>query len=167
VSERSGAAVVPSFRYFPLALVAAVVVAALDQASKWWVVEKLMQPPRLVPLTPFLDLVLVRNNGISFGLFNTGGAAQPIVFTALAVLIAVGLLVWLRSVTRGWVALAIGAILGGAVGNVLDRLRLGSVVDFVDAHLGDWHWPVFNVADSAICVAVAVIAVDALFGAKE
>jgi signal peptidase II len=158
---------VRSFRYLPPALVTAAVVAVLDQATKWWIVERLMQPPQVFPLTPFLDIVLVRNNGISFGLFNTGGSAQPIVFTALAVVIAAGLLVWLRSVTRGWVAVAIGAILGGAVGNVLDRLRLGSVVDFIDAHLGDWHWPAFNVADSAICVAVVVIAVDALFGAKE
>ena len=64
-------------------------------------------------------------------------------------------------------ATAIGAILGGAVGNVLDRLRLGAVVDFIDAHIGDWHWPAFNVADSAISVAMVLIAVDALFSAKE
>jgi len=155
------------FSKLPIALVAAVVVAALDQASKWWIVAKLMQPPRVVPLTPFLDLVLVHNRGITFGLFNNQGALQPLVFTALAAAIAAGLLVWLKGVTRCWVATAIGAILGGAIGNVVDRLRLGAVVDFIDAHIGDWHWPAFNVADSAISVAVVLIAVDALFSAKE
>jgi signal peptidase II len=155
------------FSRLPIALVAAVLVAALDQASKWWIVAKLMQPPRVVPLTPFLDLVLVHNRGITFGLFNSEGALQPLVFTALAVVIAAGLLVWLKGVTRCWVAAAIGAILGGAIGNVLDRLRLGAVVDFIDAHIGAWHWPAFNVADSAISVAVVLIAVDALFSAKE
>jgi len=74
---------------------------------------------------------------------------------------------WLRGVTRAWVAAAIGGILGGAVGNVLDRLRLGAVVDFIDVDVGIWHWPAFNVADSAITVAVAAIALDALFSAKE
>jgi signal peptidase II len=155
------------FSRLPIALLAAAVVAALDQASKWWIVEKLMQPPRVVPLTPFLDLVLVHNRGITFGMFNSGGSLQPLLFTALAVVIAAGLLIWLRGVTRCWVATAIGAILGGAVGNVLDRLRLGAVVDFIDAHIGGWHWPAFNVADSAISVAVVLIAVDALFSAKE
>jgi signal peptidase II len=155
------------FSRLPLAVVMAILVAASDQASKWWIVERLMQPPRIVPLTPFLDIVLVWNRGITFGLFNSGGAAQPIVFTALAVVIAAGLLVWLRGVTRAWVAAAIGGILGGAVGNVLDRLRLGAVVDFIDVHVGIWHWPAFNVADSAISIAVAAIALDALFSAKE
>ena len=155
------------FSKLPSALTAAALVAVLDQASKWWIVEKLMQPPRIVPLTPFLDLVLVHNRGITFGMFNSGGSLQPLLFTALAIVIAAGLLVWLKGVTRCWVAIAIGAILGGAVGNVLDRLRLGAVVDFIDAHIGGWHWPAFNVADSAISVAVVLIAVDALFSAKE
>jgi signal peptidase II len=160
-------AVVRPFAKLPLALIVAVVVAALDQASKWWILEKVMQPPKTVPVTPFLDIVLVWNRGITFGLFNSGGAAQPIIFTALAFVIAVGLLVWLRGVGQNWVAVAIGGILGGAVGNVVDRLRLGAVVDFIDVHVAGWHWPAFNVADSAITVAVIAVAVDALFGAKE
>lgn len=155
------------FSRLPIALVAAALVAVLDQASKWWIVEKLMQPPRIIHLTPFLDIVLVHNRGITFGLFNSDGALQPLLFTALAVVIAAGLLVWLKGVTRCWVAMAIGAILGGAIGNVLDRLRFGSVVDFIDAHVGGWHWPAFNIADSAISVAVILIAADALFSAKE
>lgn len=167
MNDSTQAASVRPYSKLPVALVAAALVAVLDQASKWWIVAKLMQPPRIVPLTPFLDIVLVHNRGITFGLFNSDGALQPLLFTALAAVIAAGLLMWLKGVTRCWMAAAIGAILGGAVGNVLDRLRLGAVVDFIDAHIGDWHWPAFNVADSAISVAVVLIAVDALFSAKE
>jgi signal peptidase II len=166
MSAAASSAVRP-FAKLPLALAAAVVIVAADQASKWWILERLMQPPRIVPLTPFLDFVLVWNRGITFGLFNQGGAAQPIVFTALAIVIAAGLLVWLKGVRQGWVAVAIGAILGGAIGNVLDRLRFGAVVDFIDMHVAGWHWPAFNVADSAISVAVVAVAIEALFGARE
>jgi signal peptidase II len=155
------------FAKLPLALAAAALVVVLDQASKWWIVERLMQPPKIVPVAPFLDIVLVWNRGITFGLFNKAGAAQPIVFTALAIVIGAGLLLWLKGVRQGWVAVAIGAILGGAVGNVLDRLRFGAVVDFIDVHVAGWHWPAFNVADSAITVAVVAIAAEALFGAKD
>lgn len=155
------------FAKLPLALVAAALVAVADQASKWWILEQVMQPPKSIPVLPFLDIVLVWNRGITFGLFNAGGAAQPIVFTALAAVIAGGLLVWLRNIRQSWVAVAIGGILGGAVGNVVDRLRFGAVVDFIDVHVAGWHWPAFNVADSAISVAVVAVAVDALFGGKE
>jgi signal peptidase II len=149
------------------ALITAVLVIAVDQATKWLILERVMQPPHIVPVLPFLDIVLVWNRGITFGLFNTDGSAQPLVFTALAFVIVVGLLCWLRRVSRWWVAAAIGAVLGGAVGNVADRLRFGGVVDFIDVHVAGWHWPAFNVADSAICVAVALLALDALSAPKE
>jgi signal peptidase II len=151
------------------AFVTAALVIALDQATKWLILERVMQPPHIVPVLPFLDIVLVWNRGITFGLFNSGdgGSAQPLVFTALAAVIVVGLLFWLRRVSRWWVAAAIGAVLGGAVGNVADRLRFGGVVDFIDVHVAGWHWPAFNVADSAICVAVALLALDALSAPKE
>lgn len=150
-----------------LAFGTAMVVIALDQATKWWILERLMQPPRIVPVAPFLDIVLVWNRGITFGLFNTAGGAQPFAFSALAIVIAAGLLLWLRRVEHAGIAVAIGAILGGAIGNVLDRLRLGAVVDFIDFHIAGWHWPAFNVADSAISIAVCWVAIDALFSGKE
>jgi signal peptidase II len=156
----------PAARYVAAFATAALIVA-FDQATKWWILEHVMQPPRIVPVLPFLDLVLVWNRGITFGLFNSGGSAQPVVFTVLAAVIVGGLLVWLRRVVRWWVAAAIGSVLGGAIGNVADRLRFGAVVDFIDVHVAGWHWPAFNVADSAICVAVALLAVDALFAPKE
>lgn len=156
-----------SFQRLALALAVALAVLAIDQASKWWILARAMQPPRAIPVAPFLDIVLVWNRGITFGLFNTASGAQPFAFSALAIVIAAGLLIWLRRVERVGIAAAIGAILGGAIGNVLDRLRFGAVVDFIDAHVAGWHWPAFNVADSAISVAVCWIAIDALFGANE
>jgi signal peptidase II len=156
----------PGARYVA-AFVTAALIVILDQVTKWWILERVMQPPRIVPVLPFLDIVLVWNRGITFGLFNTGGSAQPFVFTALAIVIVAVLLLWLRRVEPWWVAAAIGGVLGGAIGNVADRLRHGAVVDFIDVHVAGWHWPAFNVADSAICVAVALLAFDALSGPKE
>ena len=166
MNDRASALKSRSFTKLGPALAAAALVAVLDQATKWWIVEHLMQPPRILPVVPGLNMVLVYNRGITFGMFNSD-AAQPLIFTALAIVIAAGLIVWLRGVTKTWIAVAIGGILGGAIGNVLDRLRLGAVVDFIDAYVGTWHWPAFNVADSAISVAIVLIALDALFAAKD
>ncbi|MGE5537403.1 MAG: signal peptidase II [Gemmatimonas sp.] len=146
------------------ALVTAAIIVAADQATKRWMLANIFEPPRRITLAPFLDFVPVWNRGITFGLFNTDGSAQPIVFTAVALVIVAVLLVWLRQVRRWWVAAAIGAVLGGALGNMADRLRFGAVVDFIDFHVAGWHWWAFNVADSAICVAVALLALDALKG---
>ena len=82
-------------------------------------------------------------------------------------LIVAGLVYWLRRVTSPLLAVAIGLIIGGAVGNVVDRIRLGAVVDFLDFHIGSWHWPAFNLADSAICVGVAAMLLDGLLLHRE
>ena len=145
------------------ALAIAAVILLADQLTKWLLLELVMQPPRVVELTGFLNLVLVRNTGVSFGLFGGGGAWMIWVFSALATAIVVGLLVWLRRQTGQLPEIAVGLICGGAIGNVVDRLHRGAVVDFVDVHAGGWHWPAFNVADSAISVGVALLIVHSLF----
>lgn len=136
-------------------------VVLLDQLTKLWVLGALDDPPRVVELLGFLDLVLVWNRGVSFGLFG-GGDAGVWPFATLALAISTGLAVWLVRLRRVLMVLAVGLILGGALGNVIDRLVYGAVVDFVDLHAGGWHWPVFNLADAAITVGVVVLAVDAL-----
>ncbi len=144
------------------ALVAAV--AVLDQASKWAILEVVMQPPRVIEMTGFFNLVLTFNCGISFGIL--GGACawwHAWVLTALALAVSAGLLYWLHREPARILALAVGLIVGGAVGNVVDRLRFGAVVDFLDLHLGTWHWPAFNLADSAIVAGVAFLVFDGLF----
>ncbi|HZS82465.1 MAG TPA: signal peptidase II [Stellaceae bacterium] len=148
-------------------LVVAALVVALDQASKWWIVRA-MDGLAAIRLADFFNLVLVRNRGVSFGMFNNGGApGGGLVFSVLAAAIVVALLVWLWRSAEGWIVPAIGLVVGGAIGNVIDRLRLGAVVDFLDFHLGAWHWPAFNVADSAICIGVALMLIDGLLRRRE
>ena len=137
------------------ALAAAVVLLA-DQGSKWWVLEVLRLPEvGSVPLLPVLSLTMVWNQGVTFGLFHQEGVAGPWILASVALAVVVALAFWLRRAETRLVAVALGAIAGGAVGNVLDRLRFGAVVDFIHAHAGGWSWYVFNVADAAIVCGVA------------
>lgn len=147
-----------------LGLVVAVLVALVDQASKAWILTLFAaRPPgSFVPVTGFLNLALTWNRGMSFGLFNNAAALNTIIFTALAAVIVAGLVAWLRRVREALVALAIGLVIGGAVGNVIDRLWRGAVVDFLDFHLGQWHFYVFNLADAAISVGVGLMLLDSL-----
>ena len=151
-----------------LGLAVAVLLLAADQASKWWVLEVLRLPEvRHVPLLglgPFgLDLSMVWNRGVTFGLLSGDGPWNHLVLALLAAAIALFLLRWLARAETLAVAVALGAVIGGAVGNVLDRLRFGAVVDFVDAHAWGWHWYVFNIADAGIVCGVAALIADALF----
>ena len=118
-------------------------------------------------VTSFFNIVLIYNRGMSFGLFNGAGGLNALVFSLVAAAIVTVLIYWLSRVESPLLAVAIGLIIGGAIGNVIDRIRLGAVVDFLDFHIGSWHWPAFNVADSAICVGVAVMLLDGLLLRRE
>lgn len=155
-------------RFLVLGLLAAVIVVAVDQATKWWIVNVLMQPvPQVVEVTSFFNLVLAWNRGVSFGTFSGGGAWMPYALTAVALAIAGVLLTWLWRAERWFVALALGMVIGGAIGNVIDRVRLGAVVDFLDFHALGWHFWAFNVADSGISVGVMLLLIDGLFPGDE
>lgn len=143
-----------------LALVLLVVLA--DQLVKWWILTEVMNPPRVIPVTDFFNLVLTWNRGVSFGLFSDGAQFITYVLIALALAIAGTLMVWLWRTDRWIIGIALGLVVGGALGNVIDRIRFGAVVDFLDFHWAGWHWPAFNVADSAITVGVAMIVLDSL-----
>ncbi|MCB1556607.1 MAG: signal peptidase II, partial [Alphaproteobacteria bacterium] len=108
------------------------------------------------------NLVLVWNKGISFGMFTQHGDYGPYILSALSLAIAGFFLIWLLRTTNRRLALSIGLVIGGAIGNVIDRLRFGAVVDFLDFHWKDWHYPAFNVADSAIVIGIAFIVLDGL-----
>ncbi len=142
-----------------LGVFAGLVVLAADQASKYWVLHGLDLPSvERIVLLPVLNLTFVWNRGVTFGLLNGYGAWSYLVLAAVALAVVAALGVWLRRAESPLVAVSLGAIAGGAVGNVIDRLRFGAVVDFIDAHLGAWHWYVFNVADAAIvCGATALV----------
>ena len=148
-----------------LGLGVAALVAALDQLVKWYVVTELMTPPRLIVLTDWLNLVMTWNHGISFGLFS--GEAMPYVLILGALAVVGLLLVWMSRDPRPAAAVCLGLVIGGALGNIIDRIRLGAVADFIDVHAGTLHWPAFNVADSAISVGVVLILIDGLFGRSE
>lgn len=136
----------------------AVIVA--DQATKLAAVA-LIRPASPVELLPTLNLVLAYNPGAAFSILGTAGGWQRWLFIGLAVVICAFIVHWLRGMPRGarWTPLALSLVLGGAIGNVIDRVRIGAVVDFIDFHVGDWHWPAFNVADSAICIGAALLVV--------
>jgi signal peptidase II len=150
-----------------LGLLVAVPVILLDQLVKWWVLADLMEPPRVIVVTGFFNLVLVWNRGVSFGMFNAESAWGPVILAGLALVICVCLVIWLRRVESRFLAVAIGLVLGGAIGNVIDRARFGAVVDFLDFHAFGQHWPAFNVADSAITVGVALLLYDSLFEKRK
>ena len=136
----------------------AVIVA--DQATKL-VAVALIRPASPVELLPTLNLVLAYNPGAAFSILGTAGGWQRWLFIGLALVICAFIVHWLRGMPRGarWTPLALSLVLGGAIGNVIDRVRIGAVVDFIDFHVGDWHWPAFNVADSAICIGAALLVV--------
>lgn len=168
-AQRAGARALGGRAALRLSLGIAAAVFVLDQLSKWVVLEFVMEPPRIIPVLPFFNLVLVHNRGVSFGLFGSQSAWGPYVLSALAVAVSVALAFWARRAETRLLAGAIGAVIGGAVGNVVDRLRFGAVVDFLDFYLpgsGLPHWPAFNVADSAIVIGVALIAFDGLFATR-
>jgi lipoprotein signal peptidase len=142
-------------------------VLAADQASKWWVLDVLHLPElRQVVVLPVLNLTFVRNPGVTFGLLN--GLGDPgsnwghLLLAAIALGVVAALAVWLRRAESAIVAISIGAIAGGAIGNVIDRMRFGWVVDFIHAHVGGWSWYVFNVADAAIVCGVVALVLDGL-----
>ena len=147
---------------FVFGLVVALVTLVADQASKLWVVHALLSPEQpSISVLPFFQIVMVWNRGISFGMF--AGLNQPLVLVGLSLLVVGILLVWLHKNTSPLLASALGMVIGGAVGNMGDRLHYGAVVDFLDFSLGEYHWPAFNIADSAIFIGVVLLTIHSMF----
>lgn len=144
-------------------LVAAAIVLAADQGSKYWVLN-ILDLPSLgsIELLPWLNLTMVWNQGVTFGLLRQGSVTGTYVLAGVSLLVVCFLLVWMARAERVLLAIALGAVAGGAIGNVLDRLRFGRVVDFIHAHAFGYSWYVFNVADAAIVCGVGVLILDGL-----
>lgn len=150
-----------------LGLVIAALTVALDQLSKWAALEVLDLPGGAIQVTPFFNLVMVWNRGVSFGMFNSAGALAPWFLAGLALAVVVGLVIWLQRADQVLTGLGLGLIIGGALGNVIDRVRFGAVVDFLDFHALGYHWPAFNLADSAICVGALLLLADGLLAPRR
>jgi len=151
-------------------LALAAVVLAADQASKYWVLHGLELPLRgdVPVLPPVLDFAMVWNHGVTFGLLQSGRLGQ-VILSVVAMAIVAGLMLWLRRAESLPTALAIGAIAGGALGNVVDRARFGMVVDFIHVHWAGWDpFPfVFNVGDSAIVLGVGALLLESVLPRRE
>ena len=141
-----------------LGAVIALLALACDQASKLWLLNGFhLAAKQPVVVTPFMDLVLAWNRGISYSLFTTDSAKGPWILLAVTLAATVLLAVWLWRTDQAWTAVALGLLIGGALGNAYDRFAYGAVVDFVHLHVGNFSWYIFNGADVAICVGVAVL----------
>ena len=150
-----------------LGLPIASALTAADQLSKWFVLNRLelddVNQIELLTVGPFgLDLTMVWNRGVTFGMLTGESSWHQIALSVLALAVAAFLLRWMARAENRLTAVALGAVVGGAVGNVIDRLRFGAVVDFVDVHGWGWHWYVFNLADAAIVLGVSALVIDAL-----
>ncbi|TNF73464.1 MAG: signal peptidase II [Acidobacteria bacterium] len=151
-------------------LLISLVVVVLDQWTKWQVEAYLPRhlPTEVIP--GFLNLTHVRNTGVAFGLFASQGepwATILLTILGLAALLVVGLYFWRTPDSDVPLLVALSLILGGAVGNLVDRIANGAVTDFIDVYFGTYHWHTFNIADSAITVGIVLMAVDIFFSPKH
>ena len=149
--------------HLPTFFLVFLVVLCADQVSKKIMLDLLFDPPRYIEVGLNLNLVPVWNSGMSFGFLSDGGLWVRVGLTALAFLVG-GWFVWVLPQLDRLQRLAAAIITGGAIGNAIDRLRFGRVVDFIDFHIGAWHWPAFNIADSAITIGAGLWAYSILFG---
>ena len=153
-----------------LTMVPALVVVVLDQLTKAMIVARMELHQSISIVDGFFALTYVRNTGAAFGIFAGSGTAFRVPLLLAVALLALFVLLWfVRTVPadRWPVIVACGGVLGGAIGNMIDRAAYGEVIDFLDAYIGTYHWPAFNVADMAISVGVVVLCLDALRGAPE
>lgn len=150
-----------------LGLLVALGVVILDQASKFYVFAVVLGKYDIIPLTSFFNLVKAWNTGVSFSMFDSYGSLGVYVLAILALSIVAFLIYWLKSEQNKAIQVALGFVIGGAIGNVIDRVRLGAVFDFLDFYFGSYHWPAFNVADSFICIGATMLICYEMFKGKK
>lgn len=175
-----------------IALSLILLLALADQLSKWYIIERhfrllsfeangpsldfmtwLTQLPQerfpffRTEVTSFFNFTMVWNKGVSFGMFSSTHSYMPYALMVMAVALTSFFVVWLIRATSLWAAIPLAMIISGALSNVWDRARFGAVADFLDFHIGDLHWPAFNIADSCIVVGVALLALHTLCSEKS
>jgi len=148
-------------------LILAAIVLVLDQITKWWIVDYVMNPPAAIEVTSFFNIVMAWNKGVSFGMFSGDSPWNAWILSGLALSVAAVLIVWLSRNTDRLVGTSLGVIIGGAIGNAIDRFHWGAVADFLDFHAMGYHWPAFNVADMAITLGAGLLIFDSLFGSEN
>lgn len=150
----------------PWLLLSALIIL-VDQYSKYYAMHHL-QFLNPTSINPFFNLVLNFNLGAAFSFLSLASGWQRWFFVGIALAVCTFILIWMRHTPRNHYLLSIGfaLIFGGALGNVWDRIRFGYVIDFIDWHIQTWHWPTFNLADSAICIGVGLLVIDFLVRKK-
>lgn len=174
---------------WPLYFCLIAVVIFFDQITKWMVTELIMRPAQnegvSIPfmqwlmdtpgklsyhsfeILPFYNIVLVWNYGVSFGMFNNQSDENALILVGVAVVISFFLLVWMLGATNKYIGIALSLAIGGAFGNIIDRMRFGAVIDYIDLHVAGYHWPAFNVADSCVVAGIGFVIVHSLFFEKK
>ena len=150
-----------------LGLLIALGVIIIDQASKYVIMHYVLADYAAMIVAPFFAIVRAWNTGVSFSMFNNYGIKGVYILSGVALIIVAMLLKWLKTEKSRLVQVALGFIIGGALGNVIDRIHLGAVFDFLDFYIGDHHWPAFNAADSFICIGAGLIVIHGLFFRKK
>lgn len=192
-AEASSAKTVTTFfgRAQVIGVFSILVVILLDQLSKWYVMSALVRPLRdgtdgqlvqsfwqwwkeadlpsfsVIQITDYFNLTVVWNRGVSFGLFSHDDPVMAYILIATAAIVSLVLLIWMVQTQRLFMTICFGAIIGGALGNIIDRVRYGAVFDFLDVHYQAYHWPSFNVADMAITVCVVLLVLESFFPKKQ
>jgi signal peptidase II len=145
-----------------LSVIIVLSIVVIDELTGHYVLSSL--PPNLY-VAPFLNIVHVWNRGISFGLFS--GTDNNMIFTVITILIVLGFAALMINEIKKAKLVPYAMIVGGGIGNVIDRIRHGAVFDFIDIHISSFHWPAFNIADACICVGGIAFAINAVFGNKK
>ena len=143
-----------------------VFVIFFDQLSKISVLDQCVEH-EIVKVCPFFNLFLTFNKGVSFSMLTSDSPYAPAALSAFALLVAGLLIYWIQKEKNKGARLGLALILGGAIGNVIDRIRFGGVVDFLDFYVGEYHWPAFNIADSAICIGVAILLISSFIKGEK
>jgi signal peptidase II len=148
-------------------LFVSLLVLCIDQWSKFVIVYDVMMRPHVIEVTSFFNIVMAWNRGVSFGMFGWDSSVKVYILMAMAFGAAIGLTIWMVRESRIRFALPCGAIIGGALGNGIDRLHWGAVADFLDFHIAGYHWPAFNVADIGITCGATFLILDSLFSKTD
>lgn len=141
----------------------ATIVVVLDQLTKY-IASTSLEMFQPVAVMPMFNWTLMHNTGAAFSFLHDAGGWQRWFFAVIAVVVSIVIVLWLKRLEQyeKWQAIGLALILGGAIGNVIDRIWLGYVVDFIQVYYQQWYWPAFNVADSAISIGVAIIIIDSI-----
>ena len=148
-------------------LFVAILVFTADQLSKYYLMHFIIEKGGQYEISQYFNLVAAFNKGVSFSMFDGGGMWGRVILTVFALGVIIFLLHWMVTEKSKFIKIALGMIIGGAMGNVFDRILMGSVFDFLDFHAGAYHWPAFNVADSFICIGAVLIIIKTLFNKKK